>query len=200
MTTTASWAAFPKIGISRSEMEERGAAIAFVLRARVRAAIRTRNGPLLTNFPPVLLEADQATLMRRPVRGGSADSGNRARSPVCRLEEFLAPAVGIPCTVVRLSRCVAASIAVGPVLKNALLVALGTRFCCRSGSGEVYANAVACQCKIASSFREIRSSFDAFSLLKLRAGDGPLYGTNGRIADVPPVLPVGLIYAGTTSQ
>ena len=62
-------------------MEER-ATVAVVLRTRVRAAIRTRNGRLWTNFPPVLLEADQATLMRRPVRGGSADSGNCAHSPI----------------------------------------------------------------------------------------------------------------------
>ena len=131
-------------------MEER-ATVAVVLRTRVRAAIRTRNGRLWTNFPPVLLEADQATLMRRPVRGGSADSGNRARSSNGRARRISClPLVSVHgCDAWPLCRGLGR---LSVRLLNAFSL-VERAFWCRSRSREVYANPVTCQFKMSPFFR-----------------------------------------------
>ena len=172
MTTTALWAAFPKIGISRSEMEER-ATVAVVLRTRVRAAIRTRNGRLWTNFPPVLLEADQARLVRRPVRGGSADSGkSRSIAESRKCEKHLSRLPWRAVHGCNAYRCVAVSVADGPVVKNAFCC-VDCALSCRSGSREVYAKAVRCQCRMSPYFRQMRTVVGALHGHEERARKNP---------------------------
>jgi hypothetical protein len=80
-------------------------------------------------------------------------------------------------------------------LSKRFLDALSARFCTRSGSREVYAIAVPCQCENSPFFRRKRTLVDVLHVRETKRRKMPLYGTNERIVVVPRLLPEAPICA-----
>jgi len=105
--------------------------------------------------------------MRRPVRGGSADSGNRARPLNFQARMFLAPARrSLPRAVVRLAAVSRLGMLSVRLFETPRSRVSSARFLGQSRSREVYLIVVGCQCKVAPFFSGVHAFIDVFSKLR----------------------------------